>query len=107
MFYESKDQILTFEIIKGCIESFIFENLRIENNPFVSSVRHNLAGNIINTLMNMGFTRLWDYIKKLSGVEKEKLIDQQIEMISSAITLQLSTSKSQPEKMMLEMLIAK
>jgi hypothetical protein len=105
MFYESENQILTLEGVKGCMEGFLFEKLRIESNPSVSSVRRNLAGNISASLMNKGFSELREKIKKATGEEKEKLVDQQILMISEAVAQHLSTSKVQPEKMMLEILL--
>jgi hypothetical protein len=104
MFYGSDNQILSFENIKGCIESFLFENLRTEISPSASGVRHNLAGNVIASLMKMGFSDLQKRIKKATRAEKEKLVDQQVAMISEAVAFQLLKSKMQPEKMMLEKL---
>lgn len=104
MFYGSENQILTPDNIRGSIESFLFDNLKIESNPFVSTVRHGLAGNIITLLEGLGFLRLQEGIKKATGSEREKLADQQIALIGQAVALKLSESTKQPEKMMLEVL---
>jgi len=104
MFYGSENQILTLDNIRGSIESFLFDNLKIESNPFVSTVRHGLAGNITSLLAGLGFFRLQEKMEKAIGAERETLADQQIALIGQAVALQLSESTKQPEKMMLETL---
>lgn len=104
MFYGSKEQILTLDNIRGCIEMFLFDHIKIDFDPFVSSIKHGLAGNIISTLEGLGYSRLRKEIKKTFGDERGILVDQQVAMIAQAVALRLSESSAQPEKMMLEKL---